>query len=199
MNMTPEKQQVFDAVNAVHPVPPADWSLFEDTLRPAFFKRGTFFIEAGKVSHEIAFVLKGAFRAYYIIDGEEKCVDFFLEGQWAKAYHNFLSQSKSKIWVEALEDTAVFLVDYGTLQNLFDHSAYWERFGRLVTERLYTSSQQRAEALLLETAEQRYISLVMRHPQLIERIPLYHLASYIGVRQPSLSRIRKRLMSKSGL
>ncbi|SJZ72351.1 cAMP-binding domain of CRP or a regulatory subunit of cAMP-dependent protein kinases [Chitinophaga eiseniae] len=199
MNITPEKQQVFDAVNAVHPVSPGDWSAFEEKLRPAFFKRGTCFIEAGKVSQEIAFVLKGAFRAYYIIDGEEKCVDFFLEGQWAKAYHNFLSQSKSKIWVEALEDTEVFLVSYDTLQYLFSHSTYWERFGRLVTERLYISSQQRAEALLLETAEQRYISLVMNRSQLIERIPLYHLASYIGVRQPSLSRIRKRLMSKSGL
>src|SRR5690349_8512764 len=87
----------------------------------------------------------------------------------------------------------VLVISYKHLQHLFANSPAWERFGRIATENLYVASQLRSEMLLLEKPAERYVNMTMTQTQLLERVPLYHLASYLGIKQPSLSRIRKRL------
>ncbi|MGN7823298.1 Crp/Fnr family transcriptional regulator [Chitinophaga sp. 22536] len=170
-----------------------DWQLCEPGLGLKTLAKSAFFVEEGKVYREIGFVVKGLLRSYYLVEGEEINTAFFTEGQWPKAYHSFLTQTASRQWIQALEDSELITISYKQLQYLFANSPAWERFGRIATENLYIASQLRSEMLLLEKPAERYINLVKTHPHLLERVPLYHLASYIGIKQPSLSRIRKRL------
>jgi CRP-like cAMP-binding protein len=186
--------QIFrDAVNKISPIGEDDWHLCEPGLSLKTLTKSAFFVEENKVYREIGFVVKGLLRAYYLVEGEEINTAFFMEGQWAKAYHSFLTQTASRQWIQALEDVELITISYKHLQHLFANSPAWERFGRIATENLYVASQLRSEMLLLEKPAERYINLAKTQPQLLERVPLYHLASYIGIKQPSLSRIRKRL------
>jgi len=191
--MTDAYNKIRASVNNISAITENDWHLFLPGLRYKEFKKGSFFVEEGKVYKEIAFVISGLFRAYYVIDGEEVNCNFFFEGQWPKAYHSFLTQTPSKMWIQALEDAAVFLVSYEHLQYLFNTSKSWERFGRIAAENIYVAAQLRNEMLLLDKPAARYQKLHQEQPALLERVPLYHIASYIGIKQPSLSRIRKRL------
>lgn len=186
------------AINRISPITDADWALCQPALRHHTFKKNTFFVEEGKTYKEIAFILEGAFRAYHIINGEEVNCEFYFEGQWPKAYHSFLTRAPSRLWIQAMEDSTVFLISYDHLQDLFAASKNWERFGRIATENAFIASQERNDMLLLDKPEARYVKLLKQYPQIMERVPLYHIASYIGVRQPSLSRIRRRL-GKKGL
>ena len=186
--------QIFrDAVNKISPIGEDDWQLCEPGLSLKTLDKSAFFVEEGKIYREIGFVVKGLLRAYYLVEGEEINTAFYMEGQWAKAYHSFLTQTASRQWIQALEDVELIPISYKHLQHLFANSPAWERFGRIATENLYVASQLRSEMLLLEKPAERYVNLTRTQPQLLERVPLYHLASYIGIKQPSLSRIRKRL------
>lgn len=191
--MTAAYDNIRESVRKVSEITEADWELFRQGLRYMEIRKGVLFVEEGRTYKEIAFVIKGLFRAYYVIDGEEINTAFFFEGQWAKAYHSFLTQTPSRMWIQALENTEVFLVSYGHLQDMFSRSKNWERFGRIAAENIYVTAQLRNEMLLLDKPEARYLRLYRDHPGIFERVPLYHIASYIGIKQPSLSRIRKRL------
>jgi len=103
------------------------------------------------------------------------------------------------MWIEAMEDTELLLISYDHLQYLFRESNNWQCFGRIASENAYVAAQLRNEMLLLDKPETRYQNLRNIHPEIMERVPLYHLASYIGIKQPSLSRIRRRLASQQRL
>ena len=82
---------------------------------------------------------------------------------------------------------------YATLQNAYEHSYLWNKFGRLIAEKSYVISEKRTESLLFYNAEQRYLNLVRTYPRVFEQVPLYHIASYLGMERESLSRLRKKL------
>lgn len=197
--MTAHYQQFRKAIVAISPITEQDWALCQPGLRYLAIKKGDHFIEEGKVYKEIGFVLKGLLRAYYLIDGEEVNCNFFFEGQWPKAYHSFLTQTPSSMWIVAMEDVELLLISYDHLQYLFRESNNWQRFGRIASENAFVLAQLRSEMLLLDKPEARYLKLHHIHPEIMERVPLYQLASFIGVKQPSLSRIRRRLTIKQGL
>jgi CRP-like cAMP-binding protein len=196
--MNPPYQAMRSAVEQITPITDHDWELCEVGLQYRAIKKGAYFVEEGKVYQHIGFVLKGLLRAYYLIDGEEVNCQFYFEGQWPKAYHSFLRQTPSRMWIKAMEDTELLLIGYDQLQGLFQQSNNWERFGRMASENAYVAAQLRTEMLLLDKPEARYLNLSTIHPQLLERVPLSHLASYIGIKQPSLSRIRRRLTQGKG-
>ena len=191
--MTDAYDLIREAIRRVSEITEEDWNLFKPGLRYKKIQRGNHFVEEGKTYKDIAFVISGLFRAYYVVDGEEINCDFYFEGQWPKAYHSFLTQTPSRMWIQALEDAEIFLIGYDHFQYLFKENKNWERFGRIATENLFVTSQIRNEMLLLDKPQMRYLNLYQSHPRIFERVPLYHIASYLGIKQPSLSRIRKRL------
>ncbi|HEX6432146.1 MAG TPA: Crp/Fnr family transcriptional regulator [Niastella sp.] len=191
--MTDSYDMIRDAIHRVSEITDNDWDLCKPGLRYKKIQKGKHFVEEGKTYKDIAFVISGLFRAYYVIDGEEINCDFYFEGQWPKAYHSFLTQTPSRMWIQALEDAEIFLIGYDHLQNLFTENKNWERFGRIATENAFVNAQVRNEMLLLDKPQMRYLHLLESHPHIFERVPLYHIASYLGIKQPSLSRIRKRL------
>jgi CRP-like cAMP-binding protein len=191
--MTNHYHQMRQAIRQISTMPDSDWMLCQDILEYRRIPQGAYFVEEGNVYPYIGFVLHGLLRAYYLVDGEEINCQFYFEEQWPKAYHNFLTQTPSKMWIKAIEETEVLLIRYDHLQQLFLQSRHWERFGRIATENAFVAAQLRNEMLLLDDPQTRYLKLTELHPQILERVSLTQLASYIGIRQPSLSRIRRRL------
>ncbi len=100
---------------------------------------------------------------------------------------------KSSAWIQALEDATVFLIKSTDLFNLYQQSINFQKLGRKVAEYLFLIVSTKYESFLLETAEERYLDLIKNRPKVIQNIPQYMIASYLGITPEGLSRIRKRL------
>ena len=141
----------------------------------------------------IAFVQKGALRMFYTQDGKEVNNHFFLENDYAVSYLDFLKNRNSRYHIQALEASELLTFDAQALQMAYDQSKNWERFGRLIAESVYAIATHRFESFLFLSATERYQQMLEDYPRFIHRIPLYHLASYLGIERESLSRIRREL------
>jgi len=158
-------------------------------------KKGDFFNKRNVVCRDLGILVKGTFRLYYFdpTTEEEKNIFFFSEGQFIVSFASFVFQHPCSYYIEALEDSELIYLSYDDLQNLYSKYRTWERFGKTLAEHFFILSQIRTESLLLYTHEQRYLNLLKDHPGILQRIPSYHIASYLGIKNQSLSRIKKRL------
>lgn len=112
-----------------------------------------------------------------------------------KAYINFLDRgiAAAKKNIEAMEDSEIVFISHKDLNGLYEANANWAKFGRLLAELFFAYAQTRTEEFVFFSHEERYLRLLEEHSNIIERIPSYHISSYLGITNPSLSRIRKRI------
>jgi len=173
------------------------FSLSEKYWNEKHYKKGEFYNEYKNVCKHLGFVLNGVFRTYYTnAEGEEKNVFFCSDRQIVVAYKSFVEQSPCNYFTEAMVDSNILYIHIDHLQQLYRQSHHWERFGRMVAERAFNLAMTKAEAFMFRTPEERYLELIDQHPDIFNRVPLYHIASYLGIQGPSLSRIRKRMSGK---
>lgn len=166
-------------------------------LRLRTLRRGEYLLRAGDVEGRIAFVLSGSFRWFYVDRrGEERNFHFFFEDGFVVGYDSYVTQTPSRLSIRAMEPaTIVVLPPHEAVLALYRQSHAWERFGRIVGEQVYAAAAHRTQELLFCSAEERYLHLIRDHPDLLQRVPLAHIASFLGIKGPSLSRIRRRLAS----
>ncbi|BAV06143.1 cAMP-binding domain of CRP or a regulatory subunit of cAMP-dependent protein kinases [Filimonas lacunae] len=173
----------------------ADVSVSLSFWRKRDIIKGDFYNKQNVVCKDLGIVVKGIFRVYYYDPetSEEKNVFFFSEGQFIVSFRSFIYEYPCNYYIEALEDAEILYVSYPDLQNLYKNHKSWERFGRILAEHFFNQSQGRTEELLFLTHEQRYLNLLKQHPNIVQRVASFHLASFLGIKNPSLSRIKKRI------
>lgn len=173
-----------------------DCSIFEPYLKTKNYKAKENFLSEAKVCQEIGFVNKGCFRTYYLSDGKEINTHFVFEKEFVTDYDSFLQSKPSRYFIQALEDAEIVTFNLSALQNAYNQSQNWERFGRMIAEQSYKLTTQRVESFLFLDGEQRYLDFLKNQSHIFERIPLYHIASYLGLERESLSRLRKKIAGK---
>lgn len=184
------KQQI----RTITPFSDDECSLFVPFLRPKLISKGEYLIEAGQCANNIAFVQKGVLRMFYMSqDGKEINNHFFLENDYATSYLDFLKGKTSSYFIQAIEDSELLTFDAQALNVAYEQSKNWERFGRIIAEMAFISAATRTDSFLFQPATERYLTMLRALPHFIKRIPLYHLASYLGIERESLSRIRKEV------
>ena len=175
---------------------PTEWSTLIQYGAIRSFKKGENFITANQINTKIAFILKGGFRFFYEKnDNEITCLLAFENGLIGSFESNILKQPCTQT-IQAIEEAELFIIDYKDLEALYNKSPKFERVGRLILEYYLAFLQQRITSYLLDTPEERYMRLINETPDLLNRVPLQYIASYIGVTPVSLSRIRKRILKK---
>jgi CRP-like cAMP-binding protein len=162
------------------------------------YKKGEFYNEYKNVCKHLGFVLNGVFRIYRVNadTGEEKNMIFFTDHQFVASYKSFLSQAACDYYTEAMVDSLILYIHVDHLHALYAQSHQWERFGRLVAETAFYEVMCNTEGFLFKTPEDRYREMMEQHPNIFNAVPLYHIASYLGIQGPSLSRIRKRMVGR---
>lgn len=172
--------------------PSADeWFAFYSCFSLREVKKNERVLSQGQVAHKIAYVARGCFRMYHEVDGEERCKDFQSEGQFTGSLYSFVSRKPALFNVAAIEKSEVLEITREQLNLLFDKYKVWERFGRLYMEQIFLYKEQREAALLNDMAGHRYSNFLKDHPQWAQRIPLKYIASYLGIKPESLSRLRR--------
>nr|WP_299385152.1 Crp/Fnr family transcriptional regulator [Allomuricauda sp.] len=155
------------------------------------FSKGELLHEQGNICRHIYLIHTGLARTFFFKDGKDITVHFASEGEVITAVDSIISLKKSRYHVELLEDSEVLSIAYDDLQKVLSQHPSYEKYLRLVLERMYTEGADRIEEFLFFSAKERYGNLLRTRPQLLQRVNLGHIASYLGMAQETLSRIRK--------
>jgi CRP-like cAMP-binding protein len=167
-------------------------SLFKEKT----YKKGEFFLADGQICKQVGFITKGLMRYYINHDGEEKTYSFSQENQYVCNYESFLPQKPTSKIIQALEDSDVFVISQTDLQLLYAKVREGERYGRFAIEAVFLQILKDINSYYTEIPEVRYERFLKEHPDLQQRISQYHIASFVGVKPQSLSRIRKRIFNR---
>ncbi|WP_138429066.1 Crp/Fnr family transcriptional regulator [Fodinibius saliphilus] len=191
------KQSGFIAlIKTITDLPPEQEEKFIALLSIKHINSGEFFVKAGRISRNIAFVNQGLFRYFYTTEeGVEFTKGFFDSRSVLSAYDALLENSPAHYSIEALEDAVIEMVDYDKFRQLFSEDPCWNEFLVALLQKGYVAKVRREREFLLMDAEQRYLTFLRRYPDLEKRIKQHIIASYIGIAPESLSRIRKKQTS----
>jgi len=140
------------------------------------------------------FIKQGMIRSYRIIDGNDITYNFFVEGEICGDYEAVLTQKASQQYFQAIVPTTVLIFNFSNMETLFDEHPRIERIARKVAESSFLRLLDRVIEFQSETLEQRYLKLVERHESILKDAPLQHIATYLGVKPQSLSRIRSKVV-----
>lgn len=154
------------------------------------FTKGDYILEEGKVCNYLYFVEQGCLRGYYNLDGKEVTYWLSTEGMFATSFYSFISRKPSYETIRALEDSSLIAIHFDDLTSLYKDFHEIETLGRLVNERYYLQLEERTYALQFLSAKERYEKMLSNNPTWLQRISLGFLASYLGITQETLSRIR---------
>lgn len=160
------------------------------------FPKGTLLLREGQISRESYFNIEGCVRKYYLVDGEEKTTEFYIEEESIASLQSYTNKVPANHYFECVEDCKLAVLGYEKEQELFKRVPKFESLCRVSVEEDFGKQQEALAKFITSSPEERYLNLLENRPGLLQRVPQYHLASYLGVKPESLSRIRKRIASK---
>lgn len=172
-----------------------DWNAIHEKFTVQQLKKGDFLVRNGDVCRLVSFVNKGLLRMFYMIDGKDMSIAFVCENVYISEYASFLTCQPAAMNIEALEDCELVNLSFNDMQSIYKSIPVFETFGRKIAEALFIMISTQTHELLILTPEERYQSLTQHQPFIIQRVPQYMIASFIGITPEHLSRIRKKLAS----
>ena len=173
-----------------------DWNVLQEKFRVQHLKKGELLTRNGDICRQVSFINKGLLRMFYLVDGKEICTGFAPEGEYLAQYDSFLTRQPSAGNIDALEDCELINLSYEDMQALYKSNTVFEIFGRKIAEMLFIMISSQTNSLLTLTPEERYQNIILHQPYIIQRVPQYMIASYIGITPEHLSRLRKKMTVK---
>ncbi|MEO6683569.1 MAG: Crp/Fnr family transcriptional regulator [Ginsengibacter sp.] len=161
------------------------------------FPKGYALIKEGQFNQDTYFILEGLIRQYKIIDGQDITTNFFSEEQWIISLENFEKRTPLNYYLTCVEETTVVIGNEQKAQELFKQFPRFETVSRQIMETVFLEQQNQMTSYITNKPEARYLELLKLRPDIFQRVPQYDIATYIGVKPESLSRIRKKLQRKN--
>lgn len=156
--------------------------------------KNDYFIHEGERCREVAFIKSGIFRSFYLSDdGKDMTYCFRFPNTLMAAYSSFISGSLSKENMQAINDAELLVLKKESMDVIVQDDLNWTKFLKIIAEQEYLELENRFFQLQRDSASQRYAALLENYPDYIQKIPLQYLASYLGITQRHLSRIRKEI------
>jgi len=175
----------------------AEMTEFLSCFKLTKVRKRQYIIQPGFVAHHKNYVLKGAFRAYVVGDeGQDHTIQISIEDWWISDYNSYVFQKPATMFVEALEDGVILQIHYDDEARLKKAYHNFETFFRIMAERSMAHMQRRIITNLTKDAEERYKEFETQYPEIVQRVPQYALASYLGMSTEYLSRLRNKRAKK---
>lgn len=180
-------------LNAIYPLPLASRARFTEAIEEVSFPKGYILLRAQKVESTIYFIKKGIVRAYENTAENEITFWFGQEGDPVISMKSYIKSEKGYEDIELLEKTELYQISSAQLQTFYSEDLHIANWGRKLAEQELIKTEERLIAMQFKTATQRYKDLLDQQPGLLNRVSLGHIASYLGITQVSLSRIRAEI------
>ena len=194
--MNTEYIHFFETIRTLINITPEEQQIIYDTMNSLEFEKDEHLVQTGDINGNLFFIHKGLVRFVYTTeDGREFNKSFAAESGFIGCLRSILTQQPCRFSIQALEYTKTLSISAEAQKRIWDNIPEWEHLGRVLAERLALKKEEREAEFLLDSAEKRYQRFITENPSLIERIPQYHIASYLGITDVALSRIRKRIES----
>lgn len=186
------RENLIKFIEQVLPIPRELVEQLAENFQPKQISKNEFFIKAGRPCNEYLYLDSGFIRAFtHDLEGNEVTTEFYAANQVVFEVGSFFQKTLSKESFQALEDCEGWYLTFDQLNALFHSTPQFREFGRMVLVKGFISFKQRTLSLINETAEQRYETLIKTRPIIFQKAPLKHIASYLGITDSSLSRIRR--------
>jgi CRP-like cAMP-binding protein len=166
------------------------YTLFEQIAAKKQATKEDIIFRAGKVNCKLLFLEKGLLRAYRLLNGQDYTHHFFVENWFATDFKSYLTERPSELYIAALTDVVYYELDKTELLQLYRQHPEFEKLGRIIAEQAYLKMVERSIDLQTTNLKERYHKLISTHPQLFQQAPQKYIASYLGVAEQSLSRIK---------
>ncbi len=176
------------------PLSEAEIRMIESLFVQEDYRKNEILLQEGSICHKLFFVAKGIVRFSQLKDGEERTYVFRAEGAFCNDLESFLQKTPARNSITAIVPTTVYTITYDNLQVFYNALQFGDRFGRLAIEQIFVMVVNHLTTFYSETPQQRYLRFAQNHQHLIQRIPQFYIASYIGVTPQALCRIKKKLL-----
>jgi CRP/FNR family transcriptional regulator, anaerobic regulatory protein len=170
-----------------------EWEAILPYFFPYKLKKRESWFTPGSPCNEVAFLVRGCLRTYFVKDGDERSGQFFFENDWYTDYSTYLGKVTTTSGVDAVEDCELLLISFRDLERIYEQFPKFERFGRIMAESALWGVCLQKVAYMKDSAEESYLQLVETRPHVIERVPQHMIASYLGIEPETLSRVRKKI------
>lgn len=183
-------KEVLTFLDSLYPLSELAREYLSKNLKEIEVSKKEYILKQGRICYDIYFVSKGLLRCFYNKNDKEISSWFMQEHDVIFSVESFLNQTPSFENIHALEDSLLYYLSYDELQYLYNHCPEFNFIGRVVTEQYYKLSEQRLYSLRMQKAHDRYRFMMNHFPQILLRVPSKYIASYLGITEETLSRIR---------
>jgi CRP/FNR family transcriptional regulator, anaerobic regulatory protein len=185
-------EELLSLLNGINPLSEQIIAHLRSVLKHKKLEKKEFLLKAGKISGEICFISSGLLRCYFNRHSREISTWFMREGDVVISVESFFKQVQSKEFIQALEPTELWYIDYQELVYIYKNFIEFNFHGRQLTERYYVLSEQRVNSMRDQRAHERYRFLIDNNPDIIRRVPSKFIASYLGITEVTLSTIKSK-------
>lgn len=161
-------------------------------IKPVVFQKGELILDANNISKKSYFINKGILRTYFIKDGKEISEYFSGKDEWVNSPKSFMQREKDIYYIDAIENTEAYVINVNDLVYLFDNFPEMERYARLSMGTVFGHFMERITSMRFTSAKEKYNHFKKTYSKIYHRIPLGMVASYLGITQETLSRIRAK-------
>jgi CRP-like cAMP-binding protein len=193
--MSDQHSKLLRLISDLVKVDPADLPLIKSYFMPVSYTKGEVLIEAGQVARHMYFIDGGYLRLYYLNDGLEITSHINCPLGFITSFNSFISQTPAPDYLECITACDLLTISKKDFDDLLKSDVRWAEMARTVNEQVIVYNEQRTKDMIRLSAEERYIKLLREQPDIIQNVPLQYIASFIGVKPESLSRIRKKVIS----
>jgi CRP-like cAMP-binding protein len=185
-------QQLLSYIQTHHPLSNAAIEALHQCLAKIELPKNEFLISEGQICKYLYFLDSGCVRGFYNIDGKDITQWFGFENDFATSFRSFIAQVPTAEYIHAVEDCVLWSIAKDDINNLLKNFSEVEKLVRLIYEQYYIRLEERYANAHFKTATERYENLLQNEPHIVQRIPLGYIASYLGISQETLSRIRAK-------
>ncbi|HEX4875495.1 MAG TPA: Crp/Fnr family transcriptional regulator [Chitinophagaceae bacterium] len=192
-------EPLIDRLNSLNPMSDELTQRVRSVTRVIEYPADSYILEDGQTCSRACMIEKGLARSYYINDGKEITSRFMDEGFIITSWISYYTQKPGNEFIQAVEDCTLLCIEYADIQRIYKEFPEFNIIGRRQTEYAFYQAELRTQMLRKHTAEEKYRFFLDQHPSLLQRISLKHIATYLGMNEETLSRVRSRFHKKHSL